>query len=105
MSDHFGLEVPAAATSLGIEEEICRAGDDGVAADSVRIVKGGRVVKSERYPLWSQDLTSISYGGPDDLWGEEWTPDDLHAADFGLASSMAYTPAAGNTRAYSMQPE
>jgi len=47
--DHFQLEVPAAATILGITVEVHRAGDDGVADESVRIVKGGRVGESDRY--------------------------------------------------------
>ena len=100
--DHFQLEVPAAATILGITVEIRRAGDDGVADQSVRIVKAGQVGESARAlpEVWSRDLTWIGYGGPDDLWGEEWTSENLNAADFGLAFSTAYTRAAGNTRAY-----
>jgi len=100
--DHFQLEVPAAATILGITVEVHRAGDDGVADESVRIVKDGRGGESERAlpEVWRRDLTWISYGGPDDLWGEDWTVDDLNAGEFGVAFSTAYTRTAGNTRAY-----
>ena len=45
-------------------------------------------------------MTPVTYGGADDLWGEHWTPEAVNASDFGLAFSVAYTGAAGNTRAY-----
>lgn len=102
LADELAFEIPAAATILGVSVEIRRAGNDGVADDSVRIIKGGRIGQVERAQagVWSQDLTSITYGGPDDLWGEQWTPEDVGADDFGVALATAYTRPAGNTRAY-----
>ncbi len=100
--DQFALDVPAGATVLGITVEIRRAADESVADDSMRIIKRGRTGYSERAlpSAWNQDLAWISYGGSDDLWGEEWTPDDINAGDFGIAFSAAFTGAVGNTRAY-----
>jgi hypothetical protein len=40
------------------------------------------------------------YGGPEDLWGETWTPADLNSEDFGVALNAIYTDTAGNGRAY-----
>ncbi|HKY41082.1 MAG TPA: hypothetical protein VJN18_34350 [Polyangiaceae bacterium] len=100
--DQFELEVPTGASILGLTVEIRRAGNDSVADDSVRIVKGGRVGEAERAlaAVWSEDLTWVTYGGSEDLWGEDWTAENLTAADFGVAFSTSYTLAAGNTRAY-----
>lgn len=103
VADQFELEVPEAAEIRGLTMEIRKAGDDSsVTDDSVRIVKGGQIGNTERYSpqLWPTNLSWVSYGGPDDLWGEEWTPAELNADDFGIALSAAYTSTAGNARAY-----
>lgn len=100
--DHFALDVPPTATILGITLELRHAGDDGVADESVRIAKKERVGEANRAlpGIWSDDLTWVTYGGPEDLWGETWTAEELNADGFGFAFSTAYTRGAGNTRAY-----
>lgn len=102
LADQFGLSVPTDALIRGITVEVRRAGDDSVADDSVRIIKGGHIGSAERaLPLpWSMDPTWVSYGGPTDLWGEDWTAADLNSPDFGLALSAAYSKNVGNTIAY-----
>jgi len=101
-ADELALEVPPDAKILGLTVQVRRAGDDGVADDSVRIIKNGQIGDAERAQagVWNEDLVSVSYGGPGDLWGEEWTPQDVNAPDFGVAFAAAYTRPAGNTRAY-----
>jgi hypothetical protein len=100
--DQFELDLPPAAMILGIALELRRAGDEGVADESVRIIKDERVGEANRAlpDVWSEDLTRVTYGGPDDLWGESWTAEELNAGGLGFAFSTAYTRAAGNTRAY-----
>ena len=102
MVDQFQLEVPSAARIDGIIVEIRRSGDEFVADDSVRIVKEGHIGAAERAStaVWTQGFSWASYGGPEDLWGEDWTPDDLNADDFGVALSVLYANTVGNTRAY-----
>jgi hypothetical protein len=100
--DQFELEVPEDATVLGLTVEILRAGDENVADDSVKVVKGGQIGDAERAlpDAWTTELGWVTYGGDDDLWGETWTPADLNAEDFGVAISAVYALPAGNTRAY-----
>ena len=102
LADQFGLGVPTDAVIRGITVEVRRAGDDSVADDSVRIIKGGHIGSAEHAlpAAWSTDVTWVSYGGPTDLWGEAWTPSDLNSPDFGLALSAAYSKNVGNTLAY-----
>jgi hypothetical protein len=102
LTDRFGLEIPRAAIIRGITVEVRRAGDDSVADNSVHIIKGGQIGIAERAlpDPWSADVTWVTYGGPDDLWGETWIAEDLDSDDFGLALSAAYSKNVGNTVAY-----
>jgi hypothetical protein len=102
LTDQFKLEVPEAAEVQGITVEVRKAGSDSVVDDSVRIIKGGVIGAAERASsqVWSADLTWVSYGGPADLWGEQWSAADLNSDDFGVALSVLYTRTVGNTRAY-----
>jgi hypothetical protein len=102
LTTEFGLEVPDAASIRGITVEVRRAGDSLVSDDTVRILKGGAVGEAERASsaAWTDELSWATYGGPTDLWGEEWTPADLVADDFGVALSVGYENTVGNARAY-----
>ena len=98
----FDLDVPEGAMVRGITVELRRAGHASVSDDSLRIVKGGRISGAERAASdpWSEDLTWVTYGGPDDLWGEEWSSADVMADDFGVALAVNYESSVGNARAY-----
>jgi len=98
----LALEVPESASIEGITVEVRKASGGYVVDDSVRIVKGGMIGSAERASTteWGQDFAWVTYGGPDDLWGETWTPADVNADDFGVALSALYTRTAGNTRAW-----
>jgi hypothetical protein len=101
LTDDFRHEVPADAEILGITAEIRRSGDR--AADySVRILKRGGLGSAERAlpDLWTTDLTWLTYGDAEDLWGEAWEVADVTAEDFGVAISLVYTHDSGNSRAY-----
>lgn len=105
LTDQFKLEVPDGAAVTGIVVEILKAGDTTIVDDSVRLMKGGVAGGAERASTqtWATDLTWVTYGGPEDLWGETWTAADLNADDFGVAVSTLYTQTAGNSRAYVSQ--
>jgi hypothetical protein len=101
LTDDFRHEIPNGAEILGITVEVRRSGER--AADySVRIVKAGSQGSAERAQpdVWTPDLTWITYGGADELWGEEWDAADVTAEDFGLAIALTYTHDSGNSRAY-----
>jgi hypothetical protein len=102
ITDDFQLEVPQDAQITGITAEIRRAGDPMISDYSVRLVKDGELLGAERAKpeLWTGELQWLTYGGPDDLWGAEWTPADLNSDAFGVALSVAYTMQSGNARAY-----
>ena len=48
LAEQFGLTIPSDALIRGIAVEVRRAGDDSVADDSVRIIKGGQIGSAER---------------------------------------------------------
>ena len=102
LTDEFKHEIPPEAIIRGITIELRRAGSDRVADRSVQILKGGerRTAERAKTALWTTDLTWVTYGGPDDLWGESWTAEDLNADDFGVAIELTYTRDSGNTRAF-----
>jgi hypothetical protein len=101
LTDDFRHEVPREAEILGITAEVRRGGDR--AADySVRILKAGNLGSAERAQteVWSPELTWITYGGAEELWGEDWDAAAVTAEDFGLAIALTYTRDSGNSRAY-----
>lgn len=99
IADDFKHEVPSNATIRGISVTI-RHASDGASDQVVRVIKGGIMGEADRAKpeLWPVDLEAAEYGGPEDLWGEEWTPEDVNAADFGVA--VAALPASSGSRAY-----
>jgi hypothetical protein len=102
LTDRFKLELPSAAIVRGITVEVRRAGDDSVSDDSVRLIKGGQLGTAERAlpQTWSPEVAWITYGGPTDLWGEQWTAADMNSDQFGVSLSAAYGKNVGNTLAY-----
>lgn len=100
---NFGFSVPGNATILGIEAKIKRQRDSigggSIKDERVRIVKGGVIgteEKADTVTMWPGTLTLATYGGEEDLWGEDWTPDDINANDFGFVVSAAITTFGGD---------
>jgi hypothetical protein len=102
LATDFALEVPEAAVVRGLTVEIRRAGELSIADGSVRILKRGSLGALERATSepWPDELEYTTYGGPDDLWGEAWTPADLNDDAFGVAIAVDYENTVGNARAY-----
>jgi hypothetical protein len=103
--DDFRLELPAGAEVRRITVTVRRAaGGPDVAVDAgVHLLKGGVMGDSDRstaVPWSAPELANVDFGGPDDLWRETWTRDDVMSQDFGVALAAAYTQTAGNGRAY-----
>jgi hypothetical protein len=101
----FKFEIPESAEILGISATIRRAGGSSIEAGdgAVRLIKGGVMGDADRSrsaPWGGPMYENAVYGGPEDLWGETWTPADLNSEDFGVALNAIYTDTAGNGRAY-----
>jgi hypothetical protein len=49
--------------------------------------------------IWPTTLETVTYGGPTDKWGGEWTPADINAGGFGVALAATYTGQTGSEQA------
>ncbi len=61
----------------------------GVAAlqdSTVQLLKAGSASGSNKAVStgWKPTLTTVTYGGPGDLWGTTWTPTDIDNTGFGI---------------------
>jgi hypothetical protein len=82
---NFGFSIPEGSTIHGINVSIERKTGRDVADDVVSLLKDGVVVgdnKSGGY--WPVTDTLIHYGDATDLWGEDWTPEDINNPKFGV---------------------
>lgn len=103
--EDFKFEIPEHAEIEGITVTVRRAagGADEAVDAAVRLIKGGVVGESDRSsPMkWAApDFVNAEYGGPTDLWGQTWSPEDVNAPDFGVGLSVAFAQTGGNGRAY-----
>jgi hypothetical protein len=99
----FHIDIPDRAAILGVQFEIRRNADDGLAVDdTVRIVQSEYPVGIDRSQssLWPTELAYATYGGADDTWGLTWRPEDLRSPKFGISIAPRYTTSAGNDRAH-----
>ena len=92
--ESFNFNIPSTATIVGIELTYLRQVTLASAVDqSIKLVIGGAVVGTDHASgaPWSETgYTSITYGGPTDLWGATPTPAQINAngaTGFGVAIS------------------
>ncbi|HWR33938.1 MAG TPA: hypothetical protein VN451_10440, partial [Chitinophagaceae bacterium] len=84
----FGFQIPAGTIITGIKAEVkCFDPNSRTSDFSVRIVKTGNISGAEKamstpYPVGDNYIT---YGGPNDLWGETWDYKFIDDNHFGLA--------------------
>lgn len=101
----FGFDLPPIQPS-GILLEIGRPTDvspngafsgTNLVDRSVRLVREGAVVGRDhkRSDTWRYDGRSAIYGGPDDLWGTNWTATSLNTPSFGAAVSALHASIEG----------
>lgn len=88
---NYGFAVPAKAIITGVKVLITRkALAAGWAGDkNVRLVVGGVIEGNDKGGAkgWSGEMTTASYGGPEDLWGLALTPAQVNGATFGVVHS------------------
>lgn len=90
---NFGFSIPSAATIDGIQVQVERVGTASPLTEchdlNFHMVRGGVIQTGEDNKAaagaWGTPETTVTYGGPSDLWGGSWTPADINAVDFGFA--------------------
>jgi hypothetical protein len=91
---NFGFSIPEGATVRGWQSMLrrCREPGSEVKDSRLRPVKGGVIKASEdkanTSALWTTEFQPVVYGGPEDLWGNTWTPADINSSGFGIALSV-----------------
>ncbi|MFA6416366.1 MAG: immunoglobulin-like domain-containing protein [Candidatus Paceibacterota bacterium] len=98
---NFGFSIPAEAIIDGIVVAVERkASDKSFFDNAIRIVKEGKVGSEDKSSkdTWLTTDSTVTYGGPSDLWGETWTSSDINSKDFGLAVSVKKVEGATNQK-------
>lgn len=94
---NFGLSIPAGATVTGVRVDWERSASAGsaISLNSIKLVKGGAVVGSEMVgsdtAQWGTTDTTVTVGGPTNLWGTTISQAEATASDFGVAISAKNT--------------
>lgn len=88
--EDFGFAVPAEATIVGVTARVLRAysSSEPVVDYSVRLVLDGEEVGTDlkRPDAWPEEvLEEAEYGGEAELWGQEWSPEQVNSNTFGIA--------------------
>lgn len=92
----FGFTVPTGDTIDGIELKFERkaASADVIIDRVIRVTKlappsipTGENKKFDQIAFWPTVDTVVTYGGERDLWGLNWTPEEINAAGFGVGIS------------------
>lgn len=86
----FGFQIPAGTIIKGIKVEVkCFDPNSRTSDYSVRIIKTGNITGLEKATGTAYPVTDnyITYGGPDDLWGETWDYKFIDDNHFGVAIS------------------
>jgi hypothetical protein len=92
----YGFNVPLDTEIVGIEVNINRSSNGNnpsIEDNVVRLLNGGVIVGDNKANLvaWPTTLTMVTYGGPTDLWGADWTPTDINSLDFGVTLAVNNT--------------
>ena len=103
-ADHAHFVIPTTSAVVGIEVAVKRCQQDsgsvGAVRDiEVRLSKAGHVPVGDNKALVNNNWPVAEYqweiyGGPSDLWGTTWTPDEINAVDFGAMLAVTSTHAA-----------
>jgi hypothetical protein len=100
----FGFDLSPEVLVVGIEVSISRMSSShnpNVVDNVVSLVQAGTIVgenKADTVNSWPTSLTTATYGGPTDLWGVEWSVDDINDADFGVALAVYRDNNGNNSR-------
>jgi len=89
----FDFGIPATSTVLGIQVHVRRAksSDNTEVRDlAVQLLKNDKPSGSNYGTSysWSESFETVVYGGPTDLWGQVWSPEEINDAAFGVSISV-----------------
>ena len=95
----FGFNISSGSVINGISVDIEKSQTQiqaGIIRDnSVKLLKNGTVIgnnKALTNKNWPPSDEIITYGNSTDLWGINWTSEDINNAGFGVALSVIGTP-------------
>ena len=102
-ASQYGFTIPSEASILGIEVVFNRsasAHNPSISDNSVRLVRAGAPVGDDKAidAPWPSTLGLATYGGPEDLWGTTWTPEQVNSTDFGVVLSAQRDNNGNNSR-------
>jgi hypothetical protein len=83
---------------VGIELTVNRMANSD---NEVRLLKDGTVGgenKADTVNAWPNSFNTSVYGGPTDLWGLTWTPEEINAQGFGVALAVYRSDNGANLR-------
>jgi hypothetical protein len=96
----FGFDLPDGVIVRGVQVDVERSDPSGLSSDySIRLIKDG-VLSTENKSTGAAYPTSdayITYGGSEDLWGDEISYKDVDNSSFGVAISAQRNAAGGTT--------
>jgi hypothetical protein len=99
----FGASVPDGAIIQGVQFDVDRNADAGLATDyAVQVLRNGAPAGVDRSQTgsWPRALSRTTYGSPNDTWGVALRPADVRSAGFGISIAPRYLGTAGNDRAH-----
>lgn len=89
---NFNFSIPLDATINGIKVTIgLKASEkDSLQDRSVRLIKNDSITGDNKAisTSWPTTKSAINYGSSDDLWGTDWTAEDINNINFGVALSV-----------------
>jgi hypothetical protein len=95
----FGITLPQNAIINGIQVDVERSASPGIGGiidNAIYLVKAANIQTSganraDTLTTWGAAETTVSYGGPADLWGLAWSAAEVDAVGFGVAFSAKNT--------------
>lgn len=95
--------IPAGTAVKGVEVKISRAGYAGAPSPKdalISLMKVGSPVGSNKAVAtsWGAGEETITYGGPEDLWGTTWSSGDVSNSKFGPVISITSGSASGTVK-------
>jgi len=91
---NYQFNIPDDATINGIIMRITRYSENSsdITDNEVYLIDSSRNPKGENKATtngWATNAETVAYGGSSDLWGAEWSVDDINNANFGIAVDVA----------------
>jgi 6-phosphogluconolactonase (cycloisomerase 2 family) len=84
----FGFNIPSNSTISGIELLVEKSAQSiGIEDSGITLLKNGSQAGQNKNSIddWPTSDTVFTYGSPTDLWGAQWTPEDINSLGFGAS--------------------